>query len=292
VIQRYLPDFLVERAAAEPRQRGLATDGLDLQHEQLETLLSDLAIDTSVPPVEDRPGGRSAAWDRLEQFATGGLLGYGSGRTGSLAGSGLSAYLRFGQIAPLRAALTIQSADAPVEDRQAFLEQLIVRRELAANFVYYHPGYSTVSGIPEWARSTLASHSGDPRPFLYTRDELVAAATHDPVWNAAQCELLWSGRIQNQLRMYWGKKLIEWTADTATALAIGLELNDRFALDGRSANGFANLLWCFGRHDRPWPQRPIFGSVRSMTAAGLRRKLDLDAYVAGIERTRTTPATR
>lgn len=284
VIHRYLPAFLVEQPPLEPCVPGLPADGIALVNTDLGALVGSLAIDQDVRPVQDRPGGRSAGLARLDRFIKNGLAGYGGGRQGGEVGSGLSPYLRFGQVAPLRVALAIQAGDAAPEDRAALLEQIVVRRELAANFVAFNPGYSSLAGAPDWARQSLAKHADDPRPVLYSRDALAAGDTHDSAWNAAQRELRHLGRIQNQLRMYWGKKLIEWTPDAATALAVGLELNDRYGLDGRSPNGFTNLLWCVGRHDRPWPERPIFGTVRTMTEAGLRRKLDVDAYVAGVER--------
>ena len=284
VIERLLPTALVERPQCGPRIAGPVAPGLDLDLVDLATLVGTLAIDHGVRPVSDRPGGRVAGLARLRSFLDAGLVGYGVGRRATGGGSGLSPYLRFGQLAPLRVALAAQAADVPPPDRAAFLEELIVRRELAANFVFFNPAYGSLAGAPDWARATLARHAGDPRPSLYDRDVIEAATTADEAWNTAQRELLTLGRIESYPRMYWGKKLIEWTADSADALALGLEFNDRYALDGRSPNGFTNLLWCFGRHDRPWPERPIFGTVRTMTQSGIRRKLDLAAYVGRVER--------
>ena len=276
-----LPAFLEEPRAVQPKRRGPAVQGLDLVDLNLPRCVAGLAIDHTIPPVLDRPGGAGRAAERLARFVAGGLGRPVGTRRALESSSGLSPYLRFGQISALRVALTVQGADARPDSRAAYLEELVVRRELAANFVYYNPAYGQPSGIPTWARETLERHAADPRPHLYDRAKLLSAATHDPAWNAAQHELLRDGRIHNYLRMYWGKKILEWSPDSQTAIRIALELNDRYALDGRSANGFANVLWCFGRHDRPWPERPIFGTVRSMTAAGLRRKVDLDAYLGG-----------
>jgi deoxyribodipyrimidine photo-lyase len=284
VIARHLPAMLVGPLSWEPRIAGPVAPGLELESADLATLVGTLAIDHAVLPVPDRPGGRAAGLARLRSFLETGLVGYREGRRAMGSGSGLSPYLRFGQLAPLRVALAVQAADGPPPDRAAFLEQLIVRRELAANFVFFNPNYGSLAGAPAWAGATLARHVDDPRPALYSPDQLRSAATADEAWNAAQGELLHLGRIEGYPRMYWGKKLIEWTADPADALALGLELNDRYALDGRSPNGFTNLLWCFGRHDRPWPERPIFGIVRSMSQSGLRRNLDLAAYAARVER--------
>jgi deoxyribodipyrimidine photo-lyase len=284
VIERHLPAMLVVPPTCEPEIAGPVAPGLELESTDLAGLVRTLSIDHTVGPVPDRPGGRTAGLARLRSFLDAGLVGYRDGRSAIGGGSGLSPYLRFGQLAPLRVALAARAADAPPPDRAAFLEQLIVRRELAANFVFFNGDYGSLAGAPAWARATLARHADDPRPALYGRDQLESAATADDAWNAAQRELLHLGRIEGYPRMYWGKKLIEWTADPADALALGLELNDRYALDGRSPNGFTNLLWCFGCHDRPWPERPIFGTVRTMTSGGLRRKLDHAAYVARTER--------
>ena len=284
VIARYLPALLIEPPTCEPERPGPAADGLDLAAVEIGTFVRALTIDHSVPPVPDRPGGRAAGLARLRAFLEDRLASYSESRAASGVGSGLSPYLRFGQIAPLRVALEAQAATAAPPDRSAFLEELIVRRELAANFVYYNPGYGSLAGAPDWANATLTKHAADPRPARYEYDQIVAAATDDDAWNAAQRELLHLGRIDNYLRMYWGKKLIEWVPRPADALKLGLLLNDRYALDGRSPNGFTNLLWCFGRHDRPWPERPVFGTVRTMTQSGLRRKLDLPVYIARVER--------
>ena len=281
VIQRLLPAWLCESARLEPRHQGLLLDGIDLQRTPTERLLDSLGVDRSVPAAEDAPGGPVAAERRLARFVEGILPGYsGNGKSADRAGSGLSPYLRFGQISPVRLALAAQTADVPEDDRAAFLEELIVRRELASNFVAYNPAYDRLDGLPAWARTTLAKHADDPRPFLYSRDELVAAETHDPIWNAAQRELLARGRIHNYVRMYWGKKIIEWSRTPAEALASALWLNDRYALDGRSANGFTNVLWCFGKHDRAWGERPVFGTVRWMSDRGMLSKFEVKPYLA------------
>ena len=280
VIQRLLPTWLQEPATVEPRHSGVSLAGIDLEQTSTEHLLDTLGVDRAVPAAEDAPGGSGAAAHRLSSFVTDILPGYaGNGKSADRAGSGISPYLRFGQISPLRLALTAQHADVPEEDRAAFLEELIVRRELASNFVAYNPAYDRLDGLPDWARKTLDKHADDPRPFLYTRAELTAAETHDPIWNAAQRELLARGRIHNYVRMYWGKKIIEWSRTPAEALGTALWLNDRFALDGRCANGFTNVLWCFGKHDRAWGERPVFGTIRWMSDRGMASKFDLKPYL-------------
>ncbi|HPJ72385.1 MAG TPA: deoxyribodipyrimidine photolyase, partial [bacterium] len=236
--------------------------------------------------LTDRPrGGESAARKRFDAFLARGLPRYlESGRflDGGLT-SGMSPYLHFGQVSPLTLALKVAAATgAPAAAREAFLEELLVRRELAFNFVRRTDDYDEYGSLPAWARTTLASHRRDPRPETYSPDELEAARTADPYWNAAMIELRRTGTLHNRLRMYWGKRILEWIPDPARAYRTTLELNNRWFLDGRDPNSYANVGWIYGLHDHPWPERPVFGSVRSMTAGGLERKADPGAYVERI----------
>jgi deoxyribodipyrimidine photo-lyase len=196
--------------------------------------------------------------------------------------SGMSPYLHFGQISPLYIALKIKAAGSA--GTAAYLEELLVRRELSMNFVYYNANYDSFMGLPEWARKTLAKHRGDKRAYVYTLRQLESAATHDPYWNAAQNEMRLTGKMHGYMRMYWGKKIIEWTRTPEHAFKIALYLNNKYEVDGRDPNGFAGVAWCFGKHDRPWAERPVFGLVRYMNDKGLRRKFDADGYVHRIER--------
>ncbi len=165
----------------------------------------------------------------------------------------------------------------------SLLEELIVRRELAINFVARNPDYDRLSGCPEWARKTLAKHAADPRPVVYTADELEAGKTHDPLWNAAQREMTVTGRMHNYLRMYWAKKILEWSVDAETAFRVAIDLNDRYEMDGRDPNGYTGVAWAIGgKHDRPWPERPIFGTVRFMSYESTRRKFNSQAYIAWV----------
>ena len=164
-----------------------------------------------------------------------------------------------------------------------FLEELIVRRELAFNFARFTVHPESLDALPDWARKTLQKHAADKRDPSYSRDQFESAQTHDPLWNAAQKELLLTGKIHGYYRMYWGKKIIEWSRTPEEALSTAIYLNDRYALDGRDPNSYANILWCFGLHDRPWPERPIFGQVRYMSLDGMRRKTDVDAYIQAME---------
>ena len=192
----------------------------------------------------------------------------------------LGPYLHFGQISPVEIVREVRAASAPDAAKAAFIEQVTVRRELAVNFVFYNPGYDQYeSAVPSWARQTLSEHQKDRRPYLYSADALEQAKTHDPYWNAAQMEMVASGKMHNYMRMYWGKKIMEWTRTPEEAFHIMLMLNNRYELDGRDPNGFAGVAWCFGRHDRPWGERPVFGKVRYMNAEGLKRKFAINDYV-------------
>ena len=172
----------------------------------------------------------------------------------------------------------------PREAVDSLLEELIVRRELAINFVARNPDYDRLSGCPEWALKTLAAHAGDRRPVLYTAAQLEAGETHDPLWNAAQKEMVLTGRMHNYLRMYWAKKILEWTPDAETAFQIALDLNDRYEMDGRDPNGYTGVAWAIGgKHDRPWPERPIFGTVRFMSYESTRKKFDSAGYIAWVD---------
>jgi deoxyribodipyrimidine photo-lyase len=164
-----------------------------------------------------------------------------------------------------------------------FLEELIVRRELAFNFARFTDHPESIDALPDWARKTLAKHARDKRDPVYSRDQFEQAQTYDPLWNAAQKELLGTGKIHGYYRMYWGKKILEWSRTPADALATAIYLNDCYALDGRDPNSYTNILWCFGLHDRPWVERPVFGQVRYMSYDGMRRKTDVDAYIRSIE---------
>ena len=226
--------------------------------------------------------GTSQARQRLKRFILAHLEGYGETRNDPAApgSSELSPYLHFGQISPVEIALKITDAKSGrPADKEAFLEELIVRRELAANFVYFNDDYDAYAAVPRWARQTLALHRRDPRPHRYTRRQMENAQTHDTYWNAAMREMRLTGYMHGYMRMYWGKKIIEWTNTPAYAHATALYLNNKYFIDGRDPNAYTNVAWLFGLHDRPWQERPVFGKVRYMNANGLRRKFDMDGYI-------------
>jgi deoxyribodipyrimidine photo-lyase len=227
-------------------------------------------------------GGTREAMRRLDRFIHDRLPNYATERNEPVPymTSELSAHLHFGHINPLTIALAVKASDAPAESIDAYLEELIVRRELAINFVARNPDYDRLVGCPNWALQTLNKHRDDPRPRLYSAERLERAETHDPLWNASQKEMMLTGRMHNYLRMYWAKKILEWSPDAATAFEVTLELNDRYEMDGRDPNGYAGVAWAIGgKHDRPWPERPIFGTVRFMSYESTRKKFDSAGYV-------------
>lgn len=191
--------------------------------------------------------------------------------------SRLSAYFHFGHLSTQTVALAVKATGG---QHESFLEEMIVRKELADNFCFYNRDYDNFNGFPDWAKKTLNLHRKDPREYLYSFDQFAKAQTHDDAWNAAQMQMVKTGYMHGYMRMYWAKKILEWTASPEEALAIANQLNDRFELDGRDPNGYTGTAWAIGGvHDRPWQERPIFGMIRYMNAAGLKRKFDIGEYI-------------
>jgi deoxyribodipyrimidine photo-lyase len=286
-LQRVWDEYLrpLEDAAGQKSALDLRIGGaLDLS--DLERVLLSIELDRSIAPVDRFKGGTTEARRRLRQFLAARLDGYADARSEPAAFhcSLLSPYLHFGQISPVEMALAVRAAgDTAAADRGAYLEELIVRRELAANFVEFAPRYDDYAGLPAWARATLDAHRADERPHVYTREQLEAARTHDRYWNAAMREMRDTGFMHNYMRMYWAKKILEWSPDPESAFRTVLHLNNKYFLDGRDANSYANVAWAFGLHDRPWPERPVFGKVRYMNAKGLERKFDMAAYLRAVD---------
>jgi deoxyribodipyrimidine photo-lyase len=194
--------------------------------------------------------------------------------------SNLSPYLHFGQIAAQRVALSVKNATAPAEAKAAFLEELIVRRELSDNFCFYNPHYDRFTGFPAWGQQSLNQHRHDPRPHRYELADFEQGQTHDDLWNAAQLEMVQRGKMHGYLRMYWAKKILEWSQSPERALEIAIYLNDRYQLDGRDPNGYTGIAWSIGGlHDRPFQERPIYGKIRYMSYDGSRRKFDIKSYI-------------
>ncbi len=282
-IRKKLEHYLVplEQHSPSVRSLDLNLDSLDIG--DTEKAVTRLAVDSSVKQVDHLHGGLQAARKHLTDFVEHKLDEYATLRNDPTQNglSNMSPYLHFGQISPLAIALRVSATDSSGKD--AYLEELIVRRELAVNFVFYNQIYDSFAGLPEWAKKTLDAHSTDARQYTYTREELEAAETHDPYWNAAQQEMMTKGKMHGYMRMYWGKKILEWSTTPQEAFATALYLNNKYELDGRDPNGYAGVAWCFGKHDRAWKERNIFGKVRYMNAKGLKRKFDADRYVAMVK---------
>lgn len=243
---------------------------------QMETL----NLDSSVSSVEWIKGGTKEALKWLDEFIEHKLDSYDELRNDPSLDfqSNMSPYLHFGQISPLQIYKKVSGLKS-----DSFLEELIIRRELSMNFVYYNGNYDDYKCIPAWAKETLEKHRNDKREFIYTKEELEEYKTHDSYWNAAQKELVVRGKMHGYMRMYWGKKIIEWTSSPEVAYQMMVYLNNKYSLDGRDPNGFTGVAWCFGKHDRPWQERPVFGMIRYMNAAGLKRKFDIETYVKKVQ---------
>jgi deoxyribodipyrimidine photo-lyase len=263
--------------------------------------LGSLDIDHSVPPV-DFEGGFIAGEQRAFDFLDGGLHRYAEGRNhpDEDAASGLSPWLHFGHVSAHQIFSELSKNEGWSPDRlsgkasgaregwwgmgqnaEAFLDELVTWRELGFNMCALEPGYDTYESLPQWARATLEEHETDPREHVYSLQQLEAAETHDRVWNAAQTELTETGRLHNYLRMLWGKKILEWSPSPREALAVMIELNNKYAVDGRDPNSYSGIFWVLGRYDRPWgPERPVFGKIRYMSSQSTVRKLRMSDYLA------------
>jgi len=225
--------------------------------------------------VAATPGQRAAA-RALRSFVSNRLDDYASLRNDPTVDglSGLSPYLHFGQLAALRVALTAPAADT-------LIEEVVVRKELSDNFCLYQPSYDSLESAAPWARRTLAAHAFDARNYVYSYGQLERAETHDEAWNAAQRQMTRTGKMHGYMRMYWAKKILEWTPSVDDAIETAVRLNDFYEIDGGDPNGYAGIMWSIaGVHDRAWTERPVFGQIRYMNDAGLRRKFKVDQYVA------------
>jgi deoxyribodipyrimidine photo-lyase len=246
-------------------------------------LVAQCDIDHTVKPSPAYRGGSRNAKARLKLFLEEIFPKYEETRNeAAIDGtSRLSMYLHFGFISVheiLEAVGKIKHA--PKEAKRVFLEELIVRRELSFNFTRFNPAYNSLECLPVWVQQTMREHIDDKRDFLYSLEELENCQTHDEIWNAAQRELAETGGMHNYVRMLWGKNVIAWTKSYEEAFAILEHLNNKYALDGRNPNSYAGILWCFGKHDRPWFERPVFGKIRYMNSNGTARKIDAPKYIA------------
>ncbi|NDV18198.1 deoxyribodipyrimidine photo-lyase [Pseudodesulfovibrio sp. JC047] len=274
-IHRLSHEFLEDFPTLTPlKHRPITSDPVDWAH-----VRASLDLDTTVGPAMLTPGGQ-AAHDALADFVDHRLDGYAQDRNdpNAEATSRLSGYFHFGQLAPQRAALAVAASNKG-DDQAAYLEELIVRRELSDNFCLHNQHYDSLRGAAPWALKTLDAQRDAPRSHEYPYETFEAAQTHSALWNAAQSQLITTGFMHGYMRMFWAKKILEWTASPEEAHSIALRLNDRFQLDGGDPNGYVGVLWSVaGLHDRGWKNRPVFGSIRYMNENGCRRKFDVDRY--------------
>ncbi|MDG5814588.1 deoxyribodipyrimidine photo-lyase [Chitinispirillales bacterium ANBcel5] len=283
-INRHLHDFLTPLKTVMVSRDSLNFKFDTVNVEDISGIIKRIKPDESVTEVKWIRGGSAQAHRTLEFFLEKRLSGFAKERNDPSKNhlSNLSPYLHFGQISPVYVAIEVAKRKSP--DSDAFIEEMVIRRELSCNFTYYNKRYDRFDSIPEWAKNSLSKHDKDKRPQSYSLKTLEEAKTHDPYWNAAQLEMVYLGKMHGYMRMYWGKKIIEWTNNPQLAFKRALYLNNKYSLDGRDPNSFTGIAWCFGKHDRAWAQRAVFGKVRYMNDNGLKRKFDMDQYIKLVDK--------
>ncbi|KAI3707081.1 hypothetical protein L6452_25289 [Arctium lappa] len=290
-IDKLLPDYLIDFPTLKCTNRKWAATNTSIDWEML--IENVVRKGAEVPEIEWCEPGEVAALETLmgnnKGFLTTRITNYSVDRNNPLKSdglSGLSPYLHFGQISAQRCALEarkVRKVNPQAVD--AFLEELIVRRELADNFCYYQVQYDSLQGAWDWARKTLMDHASDKREHIYTKEQLEKAQTADPLWNASQLEMVHHGKMHGFMRMYWAKKILEWTSSPEEALEIAIYLNDKYHIDGRDPNGYVGCMWSIcGVHDQGWQERAVFGKIRYMNYAGCKRKFNVDGYIAYVKR--------
>ncbi len=286
-IHKHLNDYLVDFKPTKIKKSSLQLRVSGINLNNIDTVLAKMSLDPSVVPVSHLfKGGPAQAGRIFADFLGQRFINYVANRNQPQTDdvSHMSKYLHFGQISPLYLALQILKTEKRFKEAQdAYLEELIVRRELAMNFVHYTPDYDAYTCLPTWAQKSLAEHKKDQREYRYTRRQLENAKTHDDYWNAAMREMKSTGFMHNYMRMYWGKKILEWSQTPEQAFKTTLAINNKYFLDGRDANSYTGVAWVFGVHDRAWFERPIFGKIRYMAASGLERKCDIQGYVRKVD---------
>jgi len=276
-IKKLLPEFLIHYPTIGYIDANYSYEPVDWQRVE-----ASISVDTNVKPISTIEAGEIAALIALNVFIQNKLDRYSTDRNNPClnATSAMSAYLHFGHISAQRIALEIINAHAAQESKDAYLEELIIRKELSDNFCFYNSNYDNHTCFQAWATQSLMKHLSDVREYEYQLVDFETANTHDPLWNAAQYQLIETGAMHGYMRMYWAKKIVEWTGNFTEAQAIAIYLNDKYALDGRDPNGYAGIAWSIGGiHDRPWGERPIFGKIRYMNFNGCKRKFDVQKYV-------------
>jgi deoxyribodipyrimidine photo-lyase len=285
-LQRLLPEFLHAYENLTADREWKRPKGFEADDVRADITRGWKDLDRSVRPVDAWQGGTRAGMKRLRHFVEMILAGYEEtrGKPEMDGTSCLSPYLHFGHVGPLTIALAVEAAAKKNEKLRAagdaFFNELIVWRELAVNFVRYTEDYDSAECAEPWAKQTIVEHARDEREHVYRLAELEGAKTHDELWNAAQTQMLRHGWMHNVMRMYWAKKILEWTPDVKTALKCAVHLNDKYFLDGRDPNGYAGIAWAIlGKFDRAWGERPVFGKIRYMSGTSTGRKFDSKRYV-------------
>jgi deoxyribodipyrimidine photo-lyase len=284
-IKKFLPNYLkpfVEEHV-EIESLGMDVDCPDtiVDAGNLSKLVSQCDVDHDVKPSQHYHGGKTNGRARLKKFVEEILPDYETGRNkpdrdGS---SRLSSYLHFGFLSPLEVAFAVKDSEAPQSAKDAYLEELIVRRELSFNLTYHNPKYDSLEALPSWVHQTMREHADDKRQIVYSLEELEKGETHDELWNASQREMVATGEMHNYVRMLWGKNVIAWSRSYEEAFEALVHLNNKYCLDGRNPNSYAGILWCFGKHDRPWMERLVFGKMRYMTTGSTGKKFDSKKYI-------------
>ena len=277
-INKLLPDYLTEipEVISHPHILDVTQDKINWDN-----ALSSLRLDESVRPLDWINPGEKSAQELLKKIKSG-LVNYNEQRNDPNLGklSNMSPFFHYGHIAPQRVALEIKNSNLPPEDKDAYLEEMIVRRELADNFCHYEKNYDQFEGFHAWAQKTLNEHRNDEREFVYSPEEFEYSETHDDLWNAAQDEMKIKGKMHGFMRMYWAKKILEWSPSPEIAQQTAIELNDKYQIDGRDPNGYTGIAWSIGGiHDRAWFERPVFGKIRFMNYNGCKRKFNVQTYI-------------
>jgi deoxyribodipyrimidine photo-lyase len=298
-VHKQLATWLIEPAQLQSQPESMQYQGLGMSWDDVIRRVE--AVPACGITVLDAAGER-AAKSRLDEFMSSSLLTYATDRNDATTDgqSGLSPYLHFGQISALRVALELQKqpiTEPPLLLREprlasyegeptlddsvnALLEELIVRKELADNYCFYQPHYDNLAGAKLWAQKTLTEHTGDTREHIYTANQWESALTHDDLWNAAQRQLMQTGKIHGYIRMYWAKKILEWSESPSQALETAIYLNDHYSIDGGDPNGYVGIMWSLaGVHDRPWFDRAVYGTIRYMATSGAAKRFDVQEYV-------------
>lgn len=278
-IHKLLPEFLEEY----PKLLSQKSNPLKSENVNWNEIRNRLNVDRNVLPVDWIKPGEQAAHIVLKEFSESRLAVYNEERNdpNRNAVSNLSPYLHFGHISAQRVALSMRNVSGSKDSIKSFLEELIVRRELADNYCFYNPDYDSFEGLRDWAKESLNEHRQDEREYTYSLNQFENSATHDPLWNAAQNEMVVKGKMHGYMRMYWAKKILEWTQSPEKAFETAIYLNDKYELDGRDPNGYTGIAWSIGGiHDRAWAERPVYGKIRYMNYNGCKRKFDVEKYIS------------